>query len=177
MAKETVIPANGEVSKSVVTTIVLPKRKTVLAKITNVSDGQGAKFANPTKVISFTTLGANPTSDVMFVGLEFWKKANFDSIIFVDNAVSFICEEHIAYKTGFVETEGDETLTAHTKDDEFSFVSATHATTEQYFDAMIDKYQFDVIRYFFTSITEARARKATSVSSHGHVAEYDSRHE
>ena len=180
MPKETVAPKSQEevsVSTPAVVKVVLPKKRTVLCKITNVSDGQGAKFANPTKVVSFTTLGDNPISDVLFIGKEFWNKAAFESIIFVDNAVSVICEVHVAGKTGFVETAGDGDLTAHTKDDEFSFVSATHATMEQYFDSMIVKYQFDVIKYFFGGITAARANKLSSASAGHSTAEYDGRHE
>jgi len=169
--------AIAQVKASLDVEIVLPEKCTVLIKITNVSDGQGAKFESPTKVVSFTTLGDNPVSDILFISTEFWNKAKFDSIIFVDNAVSAIVEVHEAGKTGFIEAEGDVELTAHKKDDKHSFVSATHATVEQYFDAMIAKYPIEVIKYFFGNITASRASKLQSSSAEGQTTGYDGRHE
>jgi hypothetical protein len=174
MSKETVAPVK----------IILPTKRTILCKITNVSIGTGSKFVNkdgvqvPTKVVSAITLGDNSQAILLHIGVAFWNPAKFDDLIFIDNVVSVDVESHIPGVTGYAENPGDLELTAHTKPRDFSFISATNGISEQYIDAYVSKYPIDTIFKLWGGV-EALRRNYKSVidSVSGSNAICDSRHE
>jgi hypothetical protein len=174
MSKETATPVK----------LVLPTKRTILCKITNVSIGTGSKFVSkdgtpvPTKVVSAITLGDDSQAILLYIKVAFWNPAKFDDIIFIDNVVSVDVESHIPGVSGYVENPGDLELTAYTKSTDFFFISATNGISEQYIDAYVSKYPIDTIFKLWSGVEALRRNYKSVVESvSGSNVIYDSRHE